>query len=321
MSQALADRLDRWAPTLAIFVAVAVALYLAAAWASGAAATWASAQRLGLPLFAGGTVVAVATFGLRFLRWRLLMTRLGHRIATGVHLRIYIGGLALSSTPGKLGETLRSALLHRLGVPWRDSLAAFFGDRLSDVIGMALAGALAAWMVADRSSVLEALFVAALLGAWLLARLASGALPRWAAARRWTRAAAAPLRCWAAVWTAATWPWCVAAALLAYGVQGLVFAAYVDAVAAPLPPARCVLIFASATLLGAASGVPGGLGVMEAALVWQLRQAGVDAADALAVTLLFRASTLWTALLLGSACLASLAGAAKAAAAQSARGG
>lgn len=307
MSAALADRLDRWAPGLAAVVATGAVLYLAAALYAGAAETAASASRLGLPLAVAGTLVATLTYGVRFLRWRLLLARLGQRVADGVNLRIYVGGLALSSTPGKLGETLRSAFLHRLGVPWRDSLAAFFGDRLSDVIGMALLGAACAAWFGPRATALEVLFVLALLGAWLLRWLALRPLPqRWLAWRA-LRHASAPLQRWASVWTLPTLLACIAAAVLAYGLQGLVFTSYVHAVALPLPVAQCVVIFASATLLGAASGMPGGLGVMEAALVWQLQNAGVDTASAIAVTLLFRASTIWTALLLGAACLASLA--------------
>ena len=60
---------------------------------------------------------------------------------------------------------------------------------------------------------------------------------------------------------------------------------------------QALLIFCSATLAGAASGVPGGLGVMEASLVWQLQAAGVAPVAALAATLALRASTLWTAML------------------------
>ena len=307
MSATLADKLDRWAPGLAAFVAAGAALYLGATLFAGAAETAASAARLGLLLAIAGTLMATLTYGARFLRWRLLLARLGHSVADGVNLRIYLGGLALSSTPGKLGETLRSAFLHRLGVPWRDSLAAFFGDRLSDVIGMALLGAACAVALGQRSTPLEALFVLALLGAWLLRALARRPLPQRWSAWRWLRDASAPLQRWATVWTLPTLLSCIAAAVLAYGLQGLVFALYVHAVALPLAPAQCVVIFASATLLGAASGMPGGLGVMEAALVWQLQNAGVDTASAIAVTLLFRASTMWTALLLGAGCLASLA--------------
>jgi uncharacterized protein (TIRG00374 family) len=69
-------------------------------------------------------------------------------------------------------------------------------------------------------------------------------------------------------------------------------------------------IFASATLIGAASMIPAGLGAMEAALVYQLMAFGVGAPDAIAVAIATRVSTLWCGLLVGSIALLSFAQAA-----------
>jgi uncharacterized membrane protein YbhN (UPF0104 family) len=45
--------------------------------------------------------------------------------------------------------------------------------------------------------------------------------------------------------------------------------------------------------------IPGGLGATEAALVYQLMQAGMPFADAVAAAIAIRISTLWFAILLG----------------------
>jgi glycosyltransferase 2 family protein len=321
--------IDRALPMVAAVVATAALAYLAAAWAVGADATWEAAARLGGWGVAAGTLVASATYGVRWWRWRVLLLGggFGHRLPPSACARIYLAGLALGPTPGKLGETLRSAFLLPHGVKLRESLAAFFGDRLSDVMAMVTLGLLAAAWLGERHHGLELLGAAvvgvAVTARWLGRRLplgpdetgppgpanagsparASGWRSAWV--RRWQQVAS-PLAAWARVWTLPRAMGCVAAGLLAYATQGLVLAAYVAAVGEALPAARCLLIFATATLLGAASGIPGGLGVMEAALVWQLQQAGIEPGSALAATVLLRLSTLWTAVLIGTVALISL---------------
>jgi uncharacterized protein (TIRG00374 family) len=118
-----------------------------------------------------------------------------------------------------------------------------------------------------------------------------------------TSAALLPASSWAALWSWRSSLAFSAAALVAYGIQSLVFAAYVQALGADVGIARCVEIFASAMLLGAASMIPGGLGATEAALVYQLTQAGMPFADAVAAAIAIRLSTLWFAILLGILCL------------------
>jgi uncharacterized protein (TIRG00374 family) len=111
--------------------------------------------------------------------------------------------------------------------------------------------------------------------------------------------AAAPLAAWARAWS--SWrvlPWVLMAGL-AYGIQAVVFFLFVNQVHAGVPWVRCVEIFSSSILIGAASLVPGGLGAMDAALVWQLQSAGVPLEAAMAATLATRVCTLWFAWLVG----------------------
>jgi uncharacterized membrane protein YbhN (UPF0104 family) len=334
---------------IAAFVGMGALLYLGAIVWSGSAQTFASLAAIGAGTMLAGTAIASVCYFVRFARWHAILARLGHRLPVGFDLRVYLAGLALTTSPGKLGETIRSALLLPRGVPIPHSLAAFFGDRLSDVIGVALLGAVAGWVAGYRQPVLEALavivFVGSFVAAWIagsarLGRAIGAAGPRGQgrvdgvtgtgrvdaphavgapdapdAARaggnriaRILTAAAAPAPAWARTWSLPRVIAYVAAAFVAYGTQASAFALYAGTVAPELDPIRCVAIFASATLLGAASMIPGGLGAMEAALVYQLADAGLALPDAIAVAFATRASTLWFAILLGSTMLLGLAG-------------
>jgi len=292
---------------VAVLAGLAAGCYLLAIVWAGPEVIWQTAGRLGWVAVAAAASVVALGFACRYARWVLLLHGFGHRLPTSAGLPIYLCGLALTSTPGKAGETLRSVFLLRHGVRLPESLAAFFADRLSDVIGVALLGALAAAWIGDRAPVLEVLAVTVLLLSFGIRALVrrpglAGAMSRWpigAQAKRWAGILSLPVRAWALVWTPGRVPLYVLAALLAYGVQGLVFAYFSAALALPLPALRFVAMFASATLLGAASMVPAGLGVMDAALVLQLTQAGASSDAALAVAFMTRLVTLWFGLLVG----------------------
>lgn len=294
--------------SLALMVGVGALLYVTAVVWSGSSETLDAFGQLGPGTIVAGTVVASFAYLIRYFRWHWLLAWLGHRLPRLFNLRVYLSGLALTSTPGKLGETFRSALLLPHGVGLPHSLAAFFADRLSDVIGVALLGVLTGLAAAQPQPLLEALALAV-----VVASLAARALIRsqwWPATLErvdragWPgRALAAlclPASAWAYVWSVPRLAFCTGCALLAYGIQALVFSAYLHAAGAPIPVAQAMSIFASSTLVGAASMIPGGLGAMEAALVYQLLEAGVQKGPAIAATIAARASTLWFSMLLGS---------------------
>lgn len=267
-------------------------------------------SRLGPASVALALVLACLSLALRAWRWQLILRRMGHRLPWRLLVRTYLAGLALSSTPGKVGETSRAVLLHGHGVPVANTLGAFVCDRLADVVAVAALGAGSAWVVGHRWISLEALLILSLLGgcgaamAWLSP--AGQRARRWTARRwldeRWQRRLApwvAPLTAWARAWNNRQTALWVLMAALAYGLQAIVFFQFVARVHPGVELVRCVEIFCSSILVGAASLVPGGLGAMDAALIWQLQSAGVPLSAAMVATLATRACTLWFAWMVG----------------------
>lgn len=312
--------LRNWQRWIMVFASVAAILYFAAVLLSGVTPSADALTRIGLKLAAIGAAVGSIGYLVRFARWHWLVTRLGVEVPVAYNLRVYLAGLALTSSPAKAGETLRSLLLLKFRVPVAGSLGAFLSDRGADVLGVALLGAAAGWGAGARSPVLEMLACALLVftpcAADAMRKHGEGGLNVWLA-RRQPRVArcmtkmVAPALAWARLWTWKAFLPYAAVAVLAYGLQALVFAWYVRALDASVPTLLCVFIFANAMLLGAASMVPGGLGTTEAAIVFQLTTAGMPVADAVAAAILFRMSTLWLSILLGVVCLLSFGGRAR----------
>ena len=301
----------RWiAPACAVTGLASAGYLLAIVWA-GSAQTWRALASIGGLAIALGTAACACSLLVRFLRWRLILGELGHRLPDGFSLRVYLAGIALSSTPGKVGETLRSALLLPRGVAVHRSLAAFFADRLSDVVAVAALGALAGLLVGQRQLALEVIALGVMLGSMALAGGLRRGLrwrprhPSWLG--YWLARGAAPAGAWGQLWTPARSARYTALAVVAFGLQAAVFWAYVHQAAPGMPLGRAIVIYCSSTLIGAASLLPGGLGAMDSALVLQLQAQGIALPVAVAAAVATRLSTLWFSWLVGFSALLSFA--------------
>lgn len=291
-----------------MFLGIAFAAYVGAAGYAGSADTFAALRTFGAGWLLAGAAVCTLTFLLRFVRWHSILHVLGHRLPAGYSLGVYLAGLALSSTPGKVGETLRSLLLVPCRVAVHRSLAAFFTARLADVLGfVALVGAVAGLLAGMRYPILELIAVVSLVSSMLVAwavrhrvaEVEDRQQPTQRRAVRWLEPVQPALSAWALAWLGWRMAGLVLVAVCAYGLQSMGLAAYVARLAPQIDTLSGVAIFASSVLIGAASLLPGGLGVMVTAVVLQLNAKGVPRAEAVATTLATRVSTLRLAWLIG----------------------
>lgn len=293
------------------FVIFGLLLYLSAVLWFGWQGTMAAFVVLGLHALFIGILFSSTSYLWRFARWEHSLKCLGYQVPRCKHLGIYLSGLALSATPGKAGETFRSALLLQHGVKIPHSFAAFLVDRGSDVLGMILLGALAA-MIGGQSFAWAWLlsFVSTMLGSGAFAYLLSHPI----AINGWRRldcniqwlsikSGQTTLEAWASIWTLPRVSVFSVVAMIAYGTQALVFAWFCYILGTGVSITGCVMIFVQATLFGAASMIPGGVGVMETAIVFQLINQGVSNASAMSLAIAIRLVTLWFGVITGVVCL------------------
>ena len=295
---------------LSLSLLLSAIIYLGFAIAAGKETLLEAMTALGL---SGWLLILGASFSsylLRFLRWqyylRSLETRLGDRLPHGLHFSYYLAGFALTTTPAKAGETIRSLYLKSHGVRFNHSLACFFCERFQDLMIVTLLASLALLHFADyRYFVL----VTALLLLALLSVLRSDALPRFlrarATARRRPRLQAMLLHLARLLESAHVllqarrlYPGLLLG-LLAWSVQGLAFYFILTTLAVPLPVSLALSIYAISLLAGALSFIPGGIGATEAVMCLLLVQAGLGNSEALVIPLISRVSTLWFAVVLG----------------------
>jgi uncharacterized membrane protein YbhN (UPF0104 family) len=269
-------------------------------------------------VFGAALLASSTNYLLRFAKWELSLGWLDVRAsAPGLTRRrslvIYLAGLSMSITPGKVGEVLRSMLLKASdGVPFTRTAPAVVADRLTDLVALVLLSLVG---VVDHPEytpyVLVTLgFVA--VGVVVLGspRLLGGLLdvlarvPRLdrlvARARPLVDSSATLLRPGPLVWLTALsvvgWGLeCVGFWLILNGFQG---------VSATLT--QCAFLWSMGTLVGAISLLPGGLVATEGSLVIATTHfvAGATQAVAVAASLLGRIATLWFGEIVGGVALA-----------------
>ena len=245
--------------------------------------------------------LALVNYLLRFLRWALYLRVLGITVPFPVSLLVFLGGLAMTITPGKVGELVKCYLLRdRAGVPVRASIPVVLMERVTDLLSVVLMG-LAGLFLLPRVLSLSLLLALALLVASLYVFSArhTDRLLAFPLVRRWqdeAREARQGIR-------ALSRPWPMAAALtlgLASWIsEGVALKIVLQGLGADVSMLLSFPVYAGSVLIGAATTLPGGLIGTEGAMVAILQQIGAERDVAATGTLIVRVATLWFAVAIG----------------------
>jgi uncharacterized protein (TIRG00374 family) len=264
--------------------------------------------------------LTLGNYGLRFLKWQYLMRVLGvPPIPVSHSVRIFFGGLAMTITPGKVGEWVKSMLLKEAtGTPISATAPIIVAERLSDGLAMALLASTGllvfefGWEILVGAVVL-ALVIVALSQHQPLASAMLGAVARLPMVRARAHSLELFYASTRALLNARTLGSATAIGLVSWSLEGLAF--YLVLVGLGLPPELRLVVFAIsilaiATLAGAVSMLPGGLAAAEGSIAGLLLLTGLttDATQAAAATLLIRFATLWFGVAVGFVALATLVG-------------
>ena len=295
-------------PLRAVFWSVALAAlgYLGLSLWAGWRDVVAAVVQVGPWVLAGLLALSLVNYLLRFLRWARYLALLDAPVPWRINLDAYFAGFALTTSPGKVGEMLRSVLLKPHGVPPAASVAAFFAERVSDLLAILVLAAVGLWAYAPARPIVG-LALAAVVVALLLVQWTSliAAIDRWAQARpqKWARLVVKLCevvlhfrRCF----SLPAMGMGLALGVVAWFAEGLGFWWLLLALDHPLPLSTAVFIYAFAMLVGALSFLPGGLGGSESAMVALLSLNGFPEASAVSATLICRLATLWFAVGLGA---------------------
>ncbi len=250
--------------------------------------------------------LSLINYVLRYARWDFYLRQLQTVIPIKCNFTLYMAGFALTTSPGKVGEAMRSIYLKPFGMGYTASLSVLFVERLSDLIAVAV---LAVLITTDISG--YDVFPGLVLGGLVIllfltfskqvqrklsSLISEQRLPRLhklkqnlSNAVQVTRQLSRPS------------PLIIGLVLglIAWGAEGYGLFLISNALDIPISPLTAAGIYAISVIIGALSFIPGGLGTTEASMGLLLIAMGASPADATVATLICRIATLWFAVVLG----------------------
>ncbi len=291
---------------LLLIVLLSAAGYLVFSIWGGWQEVVAAIARVGIIGIAIALSLSLVNYGVRFVRWQKFLALLGHRVHAPESLRIYIAGFGLTILPGKAGETIRSVFLKHHGVPYPQSLAAFFSEQLSNLISMLLLTSIGLWVYPPAKPLALILAVLILAGLvilqqtrWLqrLKTIAHDKLP--ARPTHFVTSAVEIVLHSGRCFSLPMLLYGIALGLIAWGAEGMAFYYIMHVLGSNISLQTALFIYSFSMLVGALSFLPGGLGGTEATMVALLMLNSIGQPEAVAATVLIRLATLWFAVGLG----------------------
>ncbi len=289
-----------------LLIIFTVSVYGGLIFWSGAKNVWASLSALHYSTFLVIILVVSLAYLLRFLRWEIYLRRLDYNIPLGANFRIFFSSFALSFTPGKAGEAIKSYLLKKeYNVAATPTLAILFCERFTDLLAMAGLSATAFLTYPHGAWAVSGLFVFQLLLLAIIQKekwvdfLFLSPLERLGLIKKWRERIHRFYRTTSALLNFRNLLLGTILALISWGLEGLCLSYLVYKLSSLAAPWTGVFIFATASILGALSMLPGSVGSFEGVMTAMLVFYGISSSQAVTSTLLIRLTTFWFGVGLG----------------------
>jgi glycosyltransferase 2 family protein len=260
------------------------------------------------------TLWSMSNFLVRGLRWEYYLRRLGLRLAVQESVLVFLAGFAMSITPAKSGEVLKSLMLRASSdMPLARTASIVVAERTTDVAGLVLLAGLGLSSVVGRVwilgvSIAAVLVLALVAGSRRAGRVAIDFLTQF---RRTRRLRQKLLEAHSSLLTLVTAvPFLIGTVLsvIAWSTHGV--ALWVIAKSFPgcsLTLTGSMLAYSSPLLAGTLAMIPGGLGLTEASMIGVLARMGgpgITLAVASTISIVVRILTFWLAIAIGFLALA-----------------
>ncbi len=241
-----------------------------------------------------------------YLRWMLLLKNSGINPPAKKNLLIFMSGYALDITPGRIGQLIKSQLLKsKFDVPYKTTAPLVLVEKVYDMVGAVAASILGVWILGIGAYVILAAMVLLVIGFVIISsriffnkfivlfgrfKFASKIISPLSDSYETVRnSCRGRIVIFASILSFLAWiieSLAVYFVLIAFGIDTVNYL-------------NIISTYASSLILGAASFIPGGLGVAEGSLVGLLSLQGVKISSTLTPVVVIRVVTLWYSVIVG----------------------
>lgn len=251
--------------------------------------------------------LALGNYVLRLVRWLYYLRLLDIRVPLFDATTVFMSGLALSITPGKFGELVKSYFLKQMvNVPVRRSAPIVFAERFTDFFAIVVLAGIGAFafgyglrIVGVGLGLTLVVLILVMNRPWM-----AGLINLASRVRVFARTAHMVHELYEHAYTLLRVGPLLLACALGVASWFCECAAYyltIKAMGSVMGIGAATFIYAFATLFGAVTFLPGGLGTTEGSMTGLAIRHGVPRDAAAAATIVVRVATLWFAVALGLA--------------------
>jgi len=262
-----------------------------------------------LPLILGLTFI---NYTLRFIKWHYYLRLIKVQLPLKESFRIFLSGLAMSITPGKAGELLKSLLLKELtGTPVSRTAPVIFAERLTDGFGLIILSLTGMAMFKHGTEVL--LFISLILAVMVviiktprLHRLFIGLCSRVPVARKFTGVFEILFSSAGELMAIKPFLLAISISVISWGFESVAFYLVFIGLGFKVSFVAAAFTLAFSSIVASVSMLPGGLGAAETSIMGLLvKVVGVPAGTAAVATIIIRFCTLWFGVTIGLLAIAS----------------
>jgi uncharacterized protein (TIRG00374 family) len=255
--------------------------------------------------------LALGNYVLRLIRWIYYLRLLDIRVPVSDATTVFMSGLAMSITPGKFGELVKSYFLKQMAnVPVARSAPIVFAERFTDFLAIVVLAGVGAFafgygqrLIGVGLAITLVVLILVMNRPWMV-----GIINLLSRVRALSRLASTMHELYDHAYTLLRVGPLVVAFFLGVASWFCECTAYyltIKAMGSVMGLGPATFIYAFATFFGAVTFLPGGLGTTEGSMTGLAILQGVPRDAASAATIIIRVATLWFAVGLGLAWIAS----------------
>lgn len=253
--------------------------------------------------------LSLVNYLVRFVRWQYYLKALGIDVPRGESFGVFMSSLAMSVTPGKMGEVVKSYFLKTLNsVPYSKSAPIIFAERVTDFLALLIIALVGAYSIGGDKSFIIIFTLVFIIGIGIitnrtLSMRIIGFTKRFRLISKWIDPIETAYESSHTLLTGRVLTTSLLLGLVAWFSECVGFLFVLDGTDVHLKLLSASFIYSFSTVVGAVSFLPGGLGVTDTSLAGLLILARIPKDAAVAATFIIRGATLWFAVIIGAVML------------------
>lgn len=262
-------------------------------------------QKISISIFLQSLLYIIISLILKFIRWHIYLKQLEIKIDLKNSVLIFLSGLIMSISPGKVGELLKSYLIKdRFNVPKSKTFPVILAERISEFISLVIITIIGIFIYNfDISKIFIPIVLIILIFVLFLNQSLKDRLLQYLSRSSFLKSRINKIDLFHSSIVELFKPIIFIKiqilSLLAWLAEFYAFYIIVSIFDENISYYFATFVYSISMIIGAISMLPGGIGTTEASLVYQLIKNGILESSAITVTFVIRIVTLWFSVLLG----------------------